>query len=76
MFVREQRVDLEFLHLVQIAGQLGKLDESQGDRIEVRWSSVAIAFELLIDTRARDHLARERKIERRKPEGIVLDHFE
>ena len=74
--VGEQRIEIELAHLRQVGGELRELDQQQRDRVRVRGRDVAIGLEHARHPRARDQVARERQVERRQRQRLVVDDLD
>ena len=73
VLVGEQRIEIELAHFRNVCGELRQFHQRQGDGVDVGARHVAIEFQNISDTRALDHVVRQREIERRQRQRPVVD---
>ncbi len=76
VLIREQRVDVELRHLVEIGGQLGDLDQGQRDLVQRRRRPIAIAVQQSAHPGPLDQLMGQVQIERRQGQRLVAHHLD
>ena len=71
LFVRQERVDVEFDDLRNVGDQMRQLNQRSADRADVRWRPATVSGQQLGNACARDEVAREHRVKGRQADRAV-----
>ena len=74
--VGQHRIELEFAQFGDVGGKLRYLHQQQGDGVDIGGGNVAIVAQRADDARLFDQAARQRQIERRQGQRLVVDDLD
>jgi len=74
--IREHRIEIDLANFREVGGELRQFDEKERNRGFVCRGNIAVGLKNARDARSRDEPARQRQVQRRQRQRLVIDDFD